>query len=121
MDSLGIDLIEIHRIARAAHNPRFAARIFTEREQASLRGNARRTAEEMAGKFAAKEAVIKTLGRRTVWRDIEVLNHSSGKPYIVLHGRSKELANGRTVVVSITHSREYAAAVAAFSHDDQTP
>ena len=115
MDSLGIDLIEISRIAAAAGNPRFARRIFTDRERAGFTGHPRRIAEEMAGKFAAKEATIKVLGRRTFWKEIEVLNLPTGKPYIVLRGRCVEIAAGRTVVVSITHSREYAAAVAAYS------
>lgn len=115
MDSLGIDIIEIERISNAARNPRFARRIFTERERASFGRNPRRVAEEMAGKFAAKEAVIKTLGRRTIWKEIEVLNHPSGKPYIVLHGECARIADGREVVVSITHSKEYAAAIAAYA------
>jgi holo-[acyl-carrier protein] synthase len=115
MDSLGIDIIEIHRIVSAARNPRFARRIFTERERASFGSHPRRIAEEMAGKFAAKEATIKVLGRRTIWKEIEVLNHPSGKPYVVLHGECARIAAGRTVVVSITHSKEYAAAVAAYS------
>jgi holo-[acyl-carrier protein] synthase len=72
----------------------------------------------MAGKFAAKEATIKVLGRRTIWKEIEVLNAPSGKPYIVLHGRCAEIADGRTVVVSITHSKDFAAAVAAYSRED---
>jgi holo-[acyl-carrier protein] synthase len=112
---LGIDIIEIARVANAAKNPRFARRIFTERERASFGKHPRRIAEEMAGKFAAKEAVIKTLGRRTFWKEIEVLNLPSGKPYIVLHGQCARIANGREVVVSITHAREVAAAVAAYA------
>lgn len=115
MDSIGLDIIEIARVAAAARNPRFAPRVFTDRERAGFRGNARRMAEEMAGRFAAKEAVVKTLGRRTNWRDIEILNHPSGKPYVVLHGESARIAGGREVVVSITHSREFAAAVAAYA------
>ncbi|HEY3267075.1 MAG TPA: holo-ACP synthase [Armatimonadota bacterium] len=118
MDSLGIDIIEIARVAEAAKNPRFAPRIFTQREIDGFAGHPRRIAEEMAGKFAAKEAVVKTLGRRTIWRDIEILNHPSGKPYVTLHGRSAAIAAGRSVVVSITHSREFAAAVAAYASDE---
>jgi holo-[acyl-carrier protein] synthase len=118
MDSLGIDIIEIRRVEAAAKRPQFVQRIFTERERASFGSHPRRIAEEMAGKFAAKEATIKVLGRRTIWKEIEVLNAPSGKPYIVLHGRCAEIADGRTVVVSITHSKDFAAAVAAYSRED---
>jgi holo-[acyl-carrier protein] synthase len=121
MDSLGIDIIEIARVVNAARNPRFARRIFTEREREGFGTHPRRVAEEMAGKFAAKEAVIKTLGRRTIWKEIEVLNLPSGKPYVVLHGECARIAAGREVVVSITHSKEYAAAIAAYSGNGVEP
>jgi len=114
MESLGVDIIEIARVANAARNPRFARRIFTERERAGFGRHPRRIAEEMAGKFSAKEAVIKVLGRRTYWKEIEILNEPSGKPYVVLHGECARIANGRAVVVSITHSKDFAAAVAAY-------
>jgi holo-[acyl-carrier protein] synthase len=115
LESLGIDIIEIARVANAARNPRFTRRIFTERERAGFGRHPRRIAEEMAGKFAAKEAAIKTLGRRTFWKEIEVLNEPSGKPYIVLHGECARIAAGREIIVSITHSKDFAAAVAAYA------
>jgi phosphopantetheine--protein transferase-like protein len=112
MQSLGLDIIEIERVRRAALNPRFVRRVFTDEELKMMGRHPRRVAEEMAGKFAAKEAVIKVVGRKTFWKEIEVLNDHFGKPRVVLHGRMAQLAQGRGVVVSITHSKDFAAAVA---------
>lgn len=118
MQSLGLDIIEIARVRRAAHNPRFARRVFTERELTMMGRHPRRVAEEMAGKFAAKEAVIKVVGRKTFWKEIEILNDRFGKPGVVLHGGIAALAGGRQICVSITHSKDFAAAVAMWATPD---
>lgn len=108
---LGIDLVEIDRVARALKNDRFAERVFTERERRYADG--KRT-ETFAGMFAAKEAAAKALGtgfqgiRHT---DIEILHNDAGAPYLELHGRAAALAAGKRAQVSITHSRTSAAAV----------
>jgi holo-[acyl-carrier protein] synthase len=108
---VGIDIIEIDRIDKAASNPRFVERVYTEAERArSLKR--KYPAEELAGRFASKEAVIKCLGRRVPWKQIEILNEPSGKPYVQLHGLAKELAQGRRIILSISHSRRYAVASA---------
>lgn len=117
MQSLGLDIIEIERVRQAALRPRFARRLFTERELGTMGRHPRRVAEEMAGKFAAKEAVVKVVGRKTFWKEIEILNDRFGKPYVVLHGLMAELTRGRDVVVSITHSKDFAAAVAMWASD----
>jgi holo-[acyl-carrier protein] synthase len=107
----GVDIIEIDRIESAARNPRFLERVFTEkeRERCLRRKN---PAEELAGRFASKEAVIKCLGRRVPWKQIEILNEPSGKPFVALHGLAKDLARGRRIALSISHSRLYAVATA---------
>ena len=111
---LGIDLIEIERIERALERrPRLADRLFTEGELASARAR-RRPGRHLAARFAAKEAAIKALGGRGVApRDIEVVG--SEPPRLELHGRAAELAAecGLELSVSLTHSRELAAAVVA--------
>ncbi|NMC81504.1 MAG: holo-ACP synthase [Armatimonadetes bacterium] len=111
--SIGIDIVEITRVERAAARPGFIRRVYTERERASFSEVPRRAAEQMAGRFAAKEAVVKVLGRLTCWHDIEILSLANGSPVVELHGLSRELSEGRRVVVSITHTQNYAAAVAA--------
>ena len=112
---VGIDLIEIDRIERALERrPRLAERIFTDAELAYARAR-RRPARHLAARFAAKEAAIKALGGGVPPRDIEVVG--SAPPRLVLHGRaaSRAAAAGTELAVSLTHSRELAAAVVVSS------
>jgi holo-[acyl-carrier protein] synthase len=107
---VGIDLIEIERIERALERrPRLAERLFTEGELAYARGRAR-PGRHLAARFAAKEAVIKALGRPVPPREIEVVGGEP--PKVRLHGRAAESAGNREISISISHSRETAAAVA---------
>jgi holo-[acyl-carrier protein] synthase len=110
---LGMDLIEIARVERALdRRPRLAERLFTERElaYAASRG---RPGRHLAARFAAKEAVVKALalGPGTALRDIEVT--AGTPPGIELHDEVAEIAAARDLrlKVSLTHSREMAAAV----------
>ncbi len=111
----GIDLIEIARISRSLERfgQRFLDRIYTDQEQRYCG----RRMERLAGRFAAKEAVSKSLGigiRRLRWRDIEILPNREGKPEIYLYGLASSAATNRKIgnlSVSITHSRDLAAAV----------
>ncbi|HEX5929267.1 MAG TPA: holo-ACP synthase [Solirubrobacterales bacterium] len=112
MAGVGIDLLEIDRLERAlARHPRLAERVFTpaEREYAAARA---RPARHLAARFAAKEAVVKALGVRGGFglRDVEVL--AGEPPSVRLSGRAAEAAGERQVEISLTHSREHAAAVA---------
>lgn len=112
MPGVGIDLLEIDRMERAlARHPRLAERVFTdgEREYAARKG---RPGRHLAARFAAKEAVVKALGLREGFgfRDIEVV--AGEPPTVRLSGKAAEVADGRTVDISLTHSRENAAAVA---------
>ena len=112
MPGVGIDLLEIDRMERALErHPRLAERVFTEgeREYAARKG---RPGRHLAARFAAKEAVVKALGLREGFgfRDIEVV--AGEPPTVRLSGRAAEVADGREVDISLTHSRENAAAVA---------
>ena len=116
---LGIDIVEIDRIERAAsrHGGRFLRRIFTEAEREFADSTAR-PAEHLAARFAAKEAAAKALGTGVAggvrFREMEVVREGSGKPSMRLSGRAAERARelGATRVhVSLTHTRSHAAAV----------
>jgi len=117
----GIDLIEIGRIQAAVekYGSRFLRRVFTEREAAESRGRA----EALAIRFAAKEAAVKALGTGigpVSWLEVETLHHPSGEPYLVLHGRARQIAArlGLSVwAVSLSHSREMATAVVVAAGD----
>ena len=116
----GIDLIECERVAHAIdrHGERFLRRVFTPGELAYCRGR-KREIEHLAGRFAAKEAVLKVLGtgwrNGIAWTDIEVANDPYGKPDVSLTGRSREIADhlGLTkILISITHTETAAVASA---------
>lgn len=109
---IGIDLLEIDRMERALErHPGLAARVFTvgERGYAEVRA---RPGRHLAARFAAKEAVVKALGLEGGFglREIEVV--AAEPPRVRLSGRAAAAAAGRRVDVSLTHSREFAAAVA---------
>jgi holo-[acyl-carrier protein] synthase len=107
---VGIDLIEIDRVERALERrPRLAQRLFTDAELSYARGRAR-PGQHLAARFAAKEAVIKALGQGVPPREIEVV--SGEPPTLRLHGRAAEVAGDAEIAISLTHSRESAAAVA---------
>lgn len=109
---IGIDLLEIRRLERALkRHPRLAARVFTEAELAHAAERAR-PGRHLAARFAAKEAVVKALGLSDGLglREVEIV--AGEPPTVRLSGRAAEAAAGERVEVSLTHSRELAAAVA---------
>jgi holo-[acyl-carrier protein] synthase len=113
---VGIDLIEIERIRRALerHGSSFKDRCFTAAEQAYCDSKPN-PPQHYAGRFAAKEAVGKALGSGVyfTWKEIEIRGRP--KPGVYLSGRTAGFAErvgaGR-IELSMTHSRELAAAVA---------
>jgi holo-[acyl-carrier protein] synthase len=119
---IGTDLIELDRIARVYfdYGDRLLHRLFTPEERSYFAAWAD-PVPRVAGRFAAKEAVMKALGTGwsdgVRWRDIEVIRQPSGKPEIVLHGRCREIftsLGAERVHCTITHSRDYAMAVVIF-------
>jgi holo-[acyl-carrier protein] synthase len=112
--SIGVDLIEIERVERAlARHPRLAERLFSDAELEYARAR-RRPGRHLAARFAAKEAALKALGAGDGLGlgDIEVV--AGAPPTLRLHGRVAATAaeQGVELRVSLTHSRETAAAVA---------
>ena len=115
----GVDLVELERVERAVarFGDRFVARVYTEQEAARY---AQRP-DELATRFAAKEAVSKALGvgmrhmsaHGIRWHEVEVLPDERGKPVLYLHGRARELAEEqglRQWSISLTHGRDHAMA-----------
>ena len=112
---VGIDLLEIDRMERALErHPRLAERVFTaaERDYAAARA---RPGRHLAARFAAKEAVVKALGLSGGFglREIEVV--TGEPPTVRLAGRAAEVAGDRRIDISLTHSRDNAAAVAVLA------
>jgi holo-[acyl-carrier protein] synthase len=109
---IGIDLLEIRRLERALErHPRLAERVFTEAERDYAAARAR-PGRHLAARFAAKEAVVKALGLAGGFglREIEIV--AGEPPAVRLAGRAAEVAAGERIDVSLTHSRDFAAAVA---------
>jgi holo-[acyl-carrier protein] synthase len=114
--NVGVDLIEIDRVRRTLDRyPSFRERCFTEEERryCDSRPN---PAQHYAARFAGKEAVGKAIGfgvaRAFAWRDVEIVGRP--KPAVRLSGRARawaERVGTRTLDLSMTHSRELAAAV----------
>ena len=114
MPGLGIDLLEIDRFEQVLERrPRIAERLFTDGERAYAAGKAR-PGKHLAARFCAKEAVAKALALE-VWgpHDVEVMG-AGGPPRVKLSGHAarRAVALGVEVHVSLTHTRETAAAVA---------
>jgi holo-[acyl-carrier protein] synthase len=116
--STGVDLAEVGRIQRALEDSRtgvrFRQRVFTPAEIVYCETKRRGKYESYAGRFAAKEAVMKALGRgwgaQVCWLDIEVTRAPSGKPDIVLHEKTAARAAQlgiRRWALSITHTAEH--------------
>lgn len=120
----GVDLVHVPRIeaSLADLGERFLQRLFTAQEQAYALAAPVHTAERLAARFAAKEAVIKALNLSEVgvhWRDIEVCRAEDGACSLALHGRAAEVARSLRVTemsLSLSHDGDQAVAfVVAFS------
>lgn len=117
----GIDIVETIRIQHLLdeHGQRFLDRVFTPLEQRYCATHSKRQVERLAGRFAAKEAVLKVLGTGwrggIAWTDIEIRPQPSGKPKIVLTGECLRIASEQGITawhVSISHIETHATASA---------
>jgi len=116
----GIDLVDFPRIEEMIkrHGERFVNRVFTAAEQAYAEANKNGT-EKLAGRFAAKEAVLKLMGTgwrgKIAWTDIEIVNNPTGQPEVTLSGEVEKIADKlgiKHISVSITHTANFAIASA---------
>lgn len=114
----GVDIVEVFRMRDAIKNwgENFLAKIFT-RNEIAYSSSKRFSSQHFAARFAAKEAVVKAFGEPRKypirWTDIEVLNDDEGKPIIKFHEdalRLKKLKKIGEVIVSMSHSKNYAIA-----------
>ncbi|MGL5692449.1 MAG: holo-ACP synthase [Peptostreptococcaceae bacterium] len=113
---IGVDIVEIDRIQDAINkNERFIYKLFTDDEIAYFESKNFKI-ETIAGNFAAKEAISKSIGtgvRDFSFRDIEVLRNSLGKPIVKTYNNLNKICidyNVLEIKVSISHSEKYAVA-----------
>jgi holo-[acyl-carrier protein] synthase len=117
---VGVDIVEVLRIAKMIerHGDMFLNRVFTPQEVAYC--SARKAAtQHYAGRWAAKEAVLKALGagwsQNLRWQEIELLNEPAGRPLVRLSGGARLVADRLgvgEVLVSVSHCRTHAVAYA---------
>ena len=119
--AVGVDLVDVGRVRDALrrHPERFARRVLSPGEAAYCLARPD-PAPHIAARFAAKEAVIKCLGGGCALSEIEVARALSGSPSIVLHGRAKERAGGRRVLISLSHLEHLASAFAVLVEPDES-
>jgi holo-[acyl-carrier protein] synthase len=117
---IGTDIVECLRVGRMIerHGELFLSRVYTSWEIRYCQAR-RRAGEHFAGRWAAKEAILKSLGtgwkRGLDWTDMEIRHDHSGKPQVHLGGATGELALALRVsdiLLSISHCRAYATAYA---------
>ncbi len=117
LSGLGNDIIEISRIRQSIerHGAHFLDRLFSQQEQDFCYKYAD-PVPHFAGRFAAKEAIAKALGtgfgEHLAWHDIEIINDQLGKPIVHLSAALKTKLDNPHIHVSISHSTDYATAVA---------
>ena len=117
---IGTDIIECARISQMIekHGAVFLERVYT-RDEISYCQDRKAANQHYAGRWAAKEAVLKALGtgwaQGIQWTDVEVVNAPGGKPNIVLEGVALEISQQLGIsemMISISHCKEYATAYA---------
>jgi holo-[acyl-carrier protein] synthase len=115
---IGLDSVDVARFGQVlARRPALAERLFTPREREYAFGMLN-PVPALAGRFAAKEAVMKALGvglGAFAWKEAEVQRKPGGAPSLLLRGRAAELAAVQGVSswkLSITHTAQVATAVA---------
>lgn len=114
---IGNDIVEVARIKKSMerHQKRFLDRVFTSHEQNYCLSR-KEPSLHLAGRFAAKEAIVKALGTGFVkditWLDIEIRNTPEGKPYPVFSQQLQAFFPSLNVFISISHCDQYATAFA---------
>ena len=110
LKGIGIDIVEIDRIKKAVrqNGSKFLSKVFTSSEVAYCKKIGGLKFFCLAARFAAKEAYTEALGTGMIgisWKDIEVSNDKSGKPFLLVRGKKP-----RNVHISLSHSENYAVA-----------
>lgn len=115
----GTDIVKVSRIKDSIEKIgiEFIKRVYSDEEANYCESRKSAKYQSYAARFAAKEAVYKAISpgenSYTSWKDIEVLKEVNGKPYIMLHGRLKEIAKDNNITkieISLSHDEDYAIA-----------
>ncbi len=119
MVRVGVDITDIERVKKfyERKGEKFLDRILTHREKEYVMKH-EKFLLNLAGRFAGKEAFFKALGTGIInFQEVEILNEPSGKPYVNLYGRTKEIfdsLNVKSMDISISHTELAAVSVVVF-------
>ena len=121
---IGIDMVEVDRLRHIIQRwgGRARKRMFTPEELSCATSRKQGEFIYLAGRFAAKEAVVKSLGQYTGWSEIEISREENGSPRVTLKGKTKEAARERRVkeiLVTLSHTKTYAIAQAVALGENQ--
>jgi holo-[acyl-carrier protein] synthase len=117
---IGTDIIEVPRIGKMIeqHGELFLRRVYTEREIRYCQGR-KHAFEHFAGRWAAKEAILKAIGtgwvRGICWTDMEIRREGLGGPKVLVRGGARDAAVQRgigEILITLSHCRTYATATA---------
>lgn len=115
VEGVGVDLVEIDRVGVALQRwgENLEKRILASQE-IRRGGKLKQRTFFLAGRFAAKEAIFKSLGINPRWHEVLVLTGKKGEPVVVLSPNifKKIEKNVKKIVVSISHCKKYALAQA---------
>jgi len=117
IDSVGIDIIEVHRIRKAIDRwgDSFLQRVFTPWE-INYCSSKQFPEQSFAARFAVKEAVLKAVGTGLSdgikWTSVEVVNTAMGQPTVRLGERVQKIIGKKKIIISMSHTREHALASA---------
>jgi holo-[acyl-carrier protein] synthase len=123
----GVDIVEIDRIQKSFEvcGDSFRSKVFTEKEIEYCESKKAAKYQSYAARFAAKEAVSKAfgtgIGERLNWKEIEISNNESGKPFVILSGKANKLfdeINGAGISLSLSHCKNYAVAYVVIETND---
>ena len=110
---IGLDICEISRMERNLSDSRFLSRYFTDHEIAYIHSRGKQAVQTLAGLFAAREALGKSLGHGIDFnlKEAEVRHDDSGQPFYHLTGELAQRTAGDRFFLSISHDGGIAAAV----------
>lgn len=115
ISGIGNDIVEIARIEKAIQNESFKKRVYTANEIELIEKKGAGKFASYAGRFSAKEAISKAMGtgvRGFNLIDIEILSDELGKPVVNFKNELEKFMRNKKIELSISHSKEYATAVA---------
>lgn len=111
----GVDIIEIERVKKSIEETggKFCEKVYTKREIEYCESKKTQKYQHYAARFSAKEAIFKAISLDLKnkydidWKDIEILNDESGRPYVNILKQDIEI---NSIDISISHCKEYAVA-----------